>query len=58
VPESQTKQFEKTMQGTPCFRLGEVAAHDRVVVNCDNEVLIDIPWLQLRDTWLVPLDWE
>jgi phosphoribosylformylglycinamidine synthase subunit PurSL len=58
VPESQTKQFETTMEGLPCFRLGEVAAHDRVVVRCDNEVIIDVPWLQLRETWLAPLDWE
>jgi len=57
VPISQTKQFELTMQGLPCFRLGEVATHDRVVVQCDQDLLIDVPWKQLRETWLAPLDW-
>jgi phosphoribosylformylglycinamidine synthase subunit PurSL len=58
VPAAFAKQFESAMQGVPCFRLGEVASHDRVVVQCDKEVLIDKPWRELRDIWLAPLDWE
>ena len=58
VPVSLVKQFENAMQGLPCFKLGAVAEHDRVVVQCDQEVLIDKPWCELRQTWLAPLDWE
>ena len=58
VPASFAKLFETAMQGLPCFRLGEVAPHDRVVVECDQEILIDKPWRELRDVWLAPLDWE
>jgi phosphoribosylformylglycinamidine synthase len=50
--------FERTMQGLPCFKLGEVAKHDRVTVECDGETILDTPWASLRDTWLAPLDWE
>ena len=58
VPASFAKQFETAMQGLPCFRLGEVASHDRVLIECDQEILIDRPWRELRDIWLAPLDWE
>jgi len=58
VPAMFVQQFEKAMQGLPCFRLGEVAVHDHVVVRCDQDVLIDRPWRELRDIWLKPLDWE
>ena len=58
IPAMLTKQFETAMQGIPFFRLGEVATHDRVVVQCNQKVLIDKPWRDLRDTWLKPLDWE
>ncbi len=58
VPALLVKQFESATQGLPCFKLGTVAEHDRVVVQCDQEVLIDKPWIQLRETWLKPLDWE
>ena len=50
--------FERTMQGLPCFKLGEVATHDRVAVQCDGETILDMTWASLRDTWLAPLDWE
>ena len=58
VPAALTKQFETAMQGLPCFKIGQVATHDRVVVECDKEVLIDKPWRELRNIWLAPLDWE
>ena len=58
VPAALAEAFETAMLGLPCFRLGEVAEHDRVVVHCDNEILIDKPWRGLRETWLKPLDWE
>lgn len=58
VPAALTKQFETAMQGLPCFKIGQVATHNRVVVECDKEVLIDKPWRELRDIWLAPLDWE
>ena len=58
VPVGLVKEFESAMQGLPCFRLGEVAAHERVVIQCDKTVLIDRPWRELRDIWLAPLDWE
>ena len=58
VPAALAKQFETAMQGLPCFKIGQVATHDRVVVECDKEVLIDKPWRELRDIWLAPLDWE
>ena len=58
IPAMLTKQFETAMQGIPFFRLGEVATHDRVVVQCNEKVLIDKPWRELRETWLKPLDWE
>ena len=56
IPATLTKQFETAMLGIPCFRLGEVATHDRVVVQCNQMVLIDKPWRELRETWLKPLD--
>ncbi len=58
VPAALASAFETAMQGLPCFRLGDVAEHDRVVVHCDKNVLIDKPWRDLRETWLRPLDWE
>jgi phosphoribosylformylglycinamidine synthase len=58
VPVSLSKQFESAMQGLPCFRIGQVATHDRVVLECDKEILIDKPWRELRNIWLAPLDWE
>ena len=57
VPVAAAAEFERTMQGLPCFRIGSVAEHDRVVVECDKETLIDLPWAKLRDSWLAPLDW-
>ena len=58
IPAALTEQFELAMQGLPCYRLGTVAEHDRVEVRCDQEVLIDKPWRELREIWLKPLDWE
>ncbi|MEQ1826769.1 MAG: phosphoribosylformylglycinamidine synthase subunit PurL, partial [Pirellula sp.] len=58
VPAGRAKEFERSMQGLPCFRLGVVDASERVVVRCDEELLIDLSWRQLRDVWLAPLDWE
>ena len=58
VPLAQCKAFESAMQGLPCFNIGAVSDHDRVVVECDKTVLIDKPWSILRETWLKPLDWE
>ena len=58
IPAALTKQFELAMQGLPCFHLGAVAEHNRVEVQCDQEVLIDKPWRELREIWLKPLDWE
>jgi phosphoribosylformylglycinamidine synthase len=57
VPVAAAAEFERTMQGLPCFRIGSVAEHDRVVVECDKETLIDVRWAKLRDSWLAPLDW-
>jgi phosphoribosylformylglycinamidine synthase subunit PurSL len=58
VPFDKVAAFEQSMQSVPCYRLGEVAKHDRVVVQCDKETLIDVRWKILRDEWLAPLDWE
>ena len=54
----EVSAFELIMQGLPCFKLGEVAKHDRVSIQSDGETIIDMPWILLRDTWLAPLDWE
>lgn len=58
VNAKEASAFERTMQGLPCFKIGEVATHDHVSVQCDGETIIDLPWSKLRDTWLAPLDWE
>ena len=58
VNANDAAAFERTMQGLPCFKLGEVAKHNRVTVECDGETILDTSWASLRDTWLAPLDWE
>jgi phosphoribosylformylglycinamidine synthase subunit PurSL len=58
VPADRSHAFEAAMQGLPCFQLGRVAEHDRVVIRCDQDTLVDKPWRDLRSTWLKPLDWE
>jgi hypothetical protein len=39
-------------------RLGTVQPHQRVVVRRRDETLIDIPWPELKEVWLSPLDWS
>jgi phosphoribosylformylglycinamidine synthase len=56
VPEAFVSDFETAMMDLPCYRVGTVTEHDRVEVVCDGSPLIDIPWSQLRNLWLAPLD--
>jgi phosphoribosylformylglycinamidine synthase len=58
VPMGKERNFEMAMQGVPHFRLGTVASHERVIIQCDGETMIDLPWIELRNTWLAPLNWS
>ncbi|XZE46431.1 phosphoribosylformylglycinamidine synthase subunit PurL [Pirellulaceae bacterium SH467] len=58
VPADCTEAFESAFEGLPVYRLGTVEPHDRVTLSSDGKTLIDVPWKQLRDRWLAPLDWQ
>jgi phosphoribosylformylglycinamidine synthase II len=58
VAADQAAAFEALMRDLPCVRLGTVQPHSRVVVRRRNETLIDIPWPELKEVWLSPLDWS
>jgi phosphoribosylformylglycinamidine synthase subunit PurSL len=58
VPPQGMVAFEASMQGLPCYLLGEVTKHDQVHVRCDGDVLMDVAWSTLKVTWLSPLDWN
>jgi phosphoribosylformylglycinamidine synthase len=56
VPVAKTSEFESLMQGVPFQRIGTVASHDRVKIECDGHRLTDLSWGKLRETWRAPLD--
>jgi phosphoribosylformylglycinamidine synthase len=58
VPAEHAAAFEAAFVGLPCYRLGTTVEQDRVSIHGDGNVLIDMPWKQLRDQWLAPLDWK
>ena len=58
VPAEHAAAFEAAFVGLPVYRLGTTVEQDRVSIHGDGNVLIDMPWKQLRDQWLAPLDWK
>jgi phosphoribosylformylglycinamidine synthase subunit PurSL len=57
VPASKTQDFESKMRDLPCIRLGQVTKGTNVVVKHGPSTIIDLPWQQLKQTWLAPFDW-
>ncbi len=58
VPATQAQAFEAQMRDLPCVRLGHVTGGLNVVVKNGSRLLVDLPWQDLKQTWLAPLDWE
>ncbi|MCU0708019.1 MAG: phosphoribosylformylglycinamidine synthase subunit PurL [Pirellula sp.] len=56
VPEAHASAFEAVMSDVPCYRVGIVTDRDRVEIKSDGQPLVDLPWSELRATWLAPLD--
>ncbi len=49
--------LEQVFSGLPLAHLGRVTANDRVAIRSSTATLVDLPWPQLKATWLKPLDW-
>ena len=50
--------FEKALEGIACTRIGVVIGDDQVLIRSGQDTLVNLPWSQLKQTWLAPLDWE
>ena len=58
VTPQNAAAFEKMFQDLACTQLGVVTPEDQVLIRSKDQLLVDLPWSQLKETWLAPLDWE
>jgi phosphoribosylformylglycinamidine synthase subunit PurSL len=58
VPEEHASAFEDRLRDLPCFGIGRVAEHDRVVIRHRGEVFCDTPWPELKQVWQAPLQMD
>ncbi len=55
-PESKST-IESLFAGQPLVQLGRVASSPNVVVHCEGQQLVNLPWKVLFQAWHSPLNW-
>ncbi|MGN6135024.1 MAG: phosphoribosylformylglycinamidine synthase subunit PurL, partial [Aureliella sp.] len=58
VAADKRAHLEAIFGDVPWLHLGQVTAHDRVLIRQGDQTLCDRAWSELKQAWLQPLNWS
>ena len=58
VAPGNKRRIETLFEDVPLMRLGQVAAHNRVIIRHEATTLCERTWSELKQAWIQPLNWS